>query len=245
MEQAAKLMEKHIVQLKIFGDFRWEDVFVRHCVWTKRHWGTPSISVSPANQHSTKFSIITRSWHNRPICGHSTEWTQLDSTPALYIYLFPFWLSLEHGAFMELPVSLQSPYLGQSVGLLGWVISSSQDLYTGQHKHRINLHIHINIHASSRIRTYDTGIQASQDRSCFVFFNSGLWGCLYCGHPWPIVPASGDSEDDCKEADGMYIDRGNRSFRRKPAPAPFLSITKSHMTRPGFEPGPPRWEAGD
>jgi hypothetical protein len=27
--------------------------------------------------------------------------------------------------------------------------------------------------------------------------------------------------------------------------APLLSITKSHMTRPGFEPGPPRWEAGD
>jgi hypothetical protein len=22
-------------------------------------------------------------------------------------------------------------------------------------------------------------------------------------------------------------------------------ITKSHMTRTGFEPGPPRWEAGD
>jgi hypothetical protein len=32
---------------------------------------------------------------------------------------------------------------------------------------------------------------------------------------------------------------------RKPALAPLLSITKSHMTRPGFEPGPPRWEAGD
>jgi hypothetical protein len=32
---------------------------------------------------------------------------------------------------------------------------------------------------------------------------------------------------------------------RKPAPAPLLSITKSHMTRPGLEPGPPRWEAGD
>jgi hypothetical protein len=26
---------------------------------------------------------------------------------------------------------------------------------------------------------------------------------------------------------------------------PLLSITKSHITRPGFEPGPPRWEAGD
>jgi hypothetical protein len=36
------------------------------------------------------------------------------------------------------------------------------------------------------------------------FFNSGLWGCWHCGHPWPIVPPSGDSEDDCGEADGMY-----------------------------------------
>jgi hypothetical protein len=25
----------------------------------------------------------------------------------------------------------------------------------------------------------------------------------------------------------------------------FLSITESHMTRPAFETGPPRWEAGD
>jgi hypothetical protein len=41
------------------------------------------------------------------------------------------------------------------------------------------------------------------------------------------------------------IDRGNRSSRIKRAPAPLLSISKSHMTRPGFEPGPPRWEAGD
>jgi hypothetical protein len=28
-------------------------------------------------------------------------------------------------------------------------------------------------------------------------------------------------------------------------PAPLLSITKFHMTRPRFETGPPRWEAGD
>jgi hypothetical protein len=38
--------------------------------------------------------------------------------------------------------------------------------------------------------------------------------------------------------------RGNRSSRRKPAPAPLLFITQSHMPRPGFEPGPLRWEAG-
>jgi hypothetical protein len=30
-----------------------------------------------------------------------------------------------------------------------------------------------------------------------------LWGYSHCGHSWPIVPASGDSEDDCEEADGM------------------------------------------
>jgi hypothetical protein len=35
------------------------------------------------------------------------------------------------------------------------------------------------------------------------FFNSGLRGYWHCGHSWPIVPASGDSEDDCGEADGM------------------------------------------
>jgi hypothetical protein len=40
----------------------------------------------------------------------------------------------------------------------------------------------------------------------------------------------------------MYIGRGNRNSRRKPVPAPLLSITKSHMTRPGFEPGPLRKE---
>jgi hypothetical protein len=58
--------------------------------WTERHWGTfsPSNSVSPANHHSTNFSIIiiTRGWHDGPIGGRSAEWTQLDST-AQYINL--------------------------------------------------------------------------------------------------------------------------------------------------------------
>jgi hypothetical protein len=31
----------------------------------------------------------------------------------------------------------------------------------------------------------------------------GLLGYWHCGHSWSIVPASGDSEDDCGEADGM------------------------------------------
>jgi hypothetical protein len=51
-------------------------------------------------------------------------------------------------------------------------------------------------------------------------------------------------DGDCGEIGGMNIGRGNRSTRRKPAPAHFVHH-KSHMTRPGFEPGPPRFEASD
>jgi hypothetical protein len=36
-----------------------------------------------------------------------------------------------------------------------------------------------------------------------TLFLFGLWGYWHCGHSWPIVPASGDSEDDCGKADGM------------------------------------------
>jgi hypothetical protein len=36
-----------------------------------------------------------------------------------------------------------------------------------------------------------------------IFLLFGLWGYWHCDHSWPIVPASGDSEDDCGEADGM------------------------------------------
>jgi hypothetical protein len=36
--------------------------------------------------------------------------------------------------------------------------------------------------------------------SYFFFFNLDYG---HCGHSWPIVPASGDNEDDCGEHDGM------------------------------------------
>jgi hypothetical protein len=36
-----------------------------------------------------------------------------------------------------------------------------------------------------------------------IFYFFGLRGHWHCGHSWPIVPASGDSEDDWGEADGM------------------------------------------
>jgi hypothetical protein len=42
----------------------------------------------------------------------------------------------------------------------------------------------------------------------------------------------------------MKIGKGNRSTR-KTLPQRHFVNHKSHMTRPGFEPGPPRWEASD
>jgi hypothetical protein len=103
------------------------------------------------------------------------------------------------------------------VGLVGRGISPSQGLYlhTEKHKHRIN-----RLHALGWIRSHDSSVRGSEDSSCLrrrfhrdqlwfiatllnFFFNSGLWGYWHCGHSWPIVPASGDNEDDCREADGM------------------------------------------
>jgi hypothetical protein len=59
---------------------------------------------------------------------------------------------------------------------------------------------------------------------------------------WPIVPATGDYDDG--EFGGMKIVRRNQRTRRKPAQPHFVHH-KSHLIRPGIEPGPPRWEASD
>jgi hypothetical protein len=53
---------------------------------------------------------------------------------------------------------------------------------------------------------------------------------------WPVVPAPGDCDDG--EFGGMKIGRGNLLQRH-------FVHHKSHLTRPGFEPGPPRWETSD
>jgi hypothetical protein len=56
-------------------------------------------------------------------------------------------------------------HFSQTVGLLGRVISPSQDryLHTGQRKHRINAHT--DIHISSGIRTHDPSVRANEDSS--------------------------------------------------------------------------------
>jgi hypothetical protein len=61
----------------------------------------------------------------------------------------------------------------------------------------------------------------------------------HIGHFWPIVPAPGDCESG--EFGGMKIDRGIGEN----LPQRHFVHHKFHLTRPGLEPGRPRWEASD
>jgi hypothetical protein len=59
---------------------------------------------------------------------------------------------------------------------------------------------------------------------------------------WPIVPAPGDYDDG--EFGGKKIGRKTEVIGDN-LPQRHFVHHKSHLTRPGLEPGPPRWEASD
>jgi hypothetical protein len=50
---------------------------------------------------------------------------------------------------------------------------------------------------------FNSGRRGGKPATTCGFFFFVLWGYWHCGHSWAIVLASGDSEDDCGEADGM------------------------------------------
>jgi hypothetical protein len=47
------------------------------------------------------------------------------------------------------------------------------------------------------------GRRGGKPATIIIIFLFALRGYWHCGHSWPIVPASGDSEDDCGETDGI------------------------------------------
>jgi hypothetical protein len=67
---------------------------------------------------------------------------------------------------MNLSVSFQLLYLGQTVGLLGRVISSSQGLYLYTNTENVHTTQALNIHAQSGIQNHGPGVRASEDSSC-------------------------------------------------------------------------------
>jgi hypothetical protein len=64
----------------------------------------------------------------------------------------------------------------------------------------------------------------------------------HVGHFWPIIPAPDDCEDG--EFGGLKIGRGPEVLGEN-LPQRHFVYHKSNLTRPGLEPGPPRWETSD
>jgi hypothetical protein len=83
-------------------------------------------------------------------------------------------------ASMKFSVSLQLLDLGQSVGLLGRVISLSQGLYLYTITEKPHTTQTLNIHGQSGIRTHGPGVRASEDSkwdiTFFIFGNSNYIG---------------------------------------------------------------------
>jgi hypothetical protein len=118
-------------------------------------------------------------------------------------------------------------------------------------KQKYNSRYRVNNHVCMAITGNSNGRMANSVRSvprCYKqdswnkeFFLICIVGCGVQTGPlgtsatyWPIVPAPGDCEDG--EFGGMN-GRGNRSTRRKPAPAPLFPPQNPTWPEPGLNPG--------
>jgi hypothetical protein len=84
---------------------------------------------------------------------------KLVSLPFFFFWLYSPVRAL--AAFMKLSVSLQ--LLGQSVGLLGWVFSSSEGLYLYTNTENAHETSTLDIHAQSGIRSHGPDVRAIED----------------------------------------------------------------------------------
>jgi hypothetical protein len=78
-----------------------------------------------------------------------------------------------------------------------------------------------------------------------TFFLFGLWDYWHCGHSWPIVPASDDSEDDCGEQMECRLAGETEVLGENLPQCHFCPSQNPTCLGPVSKPGPQRWEAGD
>jgi hypothetical protein len=111
-------------------------VRVRAGMWglwcTKRHWGrfSPSTSVSPANHHSSNFSIIliTRGWHNRTLVAAVPSGANLTPPPTIPIKKM-FLLERKHGEHNSFAIACKSVPLVQCFLHKKSILDRNEDRY--------------------------------------------------------------------------------------------------------------------
>jgi hypothetical protein len=91
------------------------------------------------------------------------------TTLYVFIFLFPFFAPTGAWGIHETS-RFTSVSLSRTDGKSPWTSDQliARPVATQDNTNRINVHIHINIHASSRIQTYNPGIQESQDSLCLT-----------------------------------------------------------------------------
>jgi hypothetical protein len=154
---------------------RWSALFMLSWLYTSRVFSSWTLMRLRTSFCFLWTYLFLKSVHHSIGCRRShTPWHWFWNG---YMIVNMNYFTVSIGIFYTFLMALQPLLLGpglffnfvifftQTVGLLGRVISPSQGLYlySRQHKHRINANT--NIHAWSRIWTYDPSVRASENSS--------------------------------------------------------------------------------